>query len=431
MDRIPFIIFGDGPRLGTGLARIALDLTVRLWSIEEELGIRVIQLGVDEPEGWHTRYQWDVYGFQPTLQNFGRNALQTMCLELQERREPLPIVLAITDPSRVWDLVRPPLFSDLYPTERPQITLWGYYPVDAENPNGAIGGPAAVTVRQTANLLGYGRYGAMVLQRTLEQGAPQEVQARVPYLPHGIDTGTFRPRELGEADPVFLDWERALPHGCSVIGCVATNQPRKDFGLLFSSLAELSEARDTAVWLHTDLLNGRAWDVGELVRQHHLRQARVLVTTGYLPDTQLAARYSRSDATLAPGLGEGFGYPIVESLSCGCPVVHINYAGGVELIPRRQWLVEPEAWRVESVYALTRPVVHPRKVASALAALLTEQHSGRQVLRAYCRGAVGYLDWRYLWPRWETWFRKGLAHERRQREAIPPGGPPDGPSSAA
>lgn len=416
MDRIPFIVFGDGPRLSTGLARIALDLTVRLWSVEEELGIRVMQLGVDEPEGWHTRYQWEVYGFQPTMHNFGRNALQQICFELAAQGAPPPIVLAITDPSRVWDLVRPPLHSDLYPMHTPEVTLWGYYPIDAENINGAVGGPAAVTVEKTERLLGYTGFGARVLRRTL--GVERPIQ----HLPHGIDTRTFRPRELGEADPTFLAWERQVPFGHHLIGAVATNQPRKDLALLFDGFARYAATHPAALWLHTDLLTGRAWDVGELVKQCGLRKAQVLASTGYLPDSALAARYSRSDATIAPGLGEGFGYPIVESLACGCPVVAIDYAGGVELIPDRDWLVPPQTWRVESVYALKRPVVNARTLAEVLYKTLEKQREDRLGTRAYCRGAVGYLDWEYLWPRWRSWAKKGIDHElERRRRGDGPG----------
>src|SRR4029077_11733014 len=131
-------------------------------------------------------------------------------------------------------------------------------------------------------------------------------------------------------------------------------------GLLFASVAELKRrGHSVGLWLHTDVLS-KAWDVGQLAEDFCFRRGEIFVSAtadhGVVADAHLAARYAASTVTLAPGLGEGFGYPIVESLACGTPVVHGNYGGGVDLMPCEAWLVEPAAWRLESCYALMRPV---------------------------------------------------------------------------
>ena len=72
--RIPLIIFGDGPRLHSGLARIARDLAVRLYAESDSLGIRVLQVGIDTGVGWHWQ-PWDFYGFQQSSHGFGRDAM--------------------------------------------------------------------------------------------------------------------------------------------------------------------------------------------------------------------------------------------------------------------------------------------------------------------------------------------------------------------
>jgi glycosyltransferase involved in cell wall biosynthesis len=43
--------------------------------------------------------------------------------------------------------------------------------------------------------------------------------------------------------------------------------------------------------------------------------------TGYVSDEQLSALYSAADLYLAPSLHEGFGIPIIEAFTCGCPVL--------------------------------------------------------------------------------------------------------------
>lgn len=112
--------------------------------------------------------------------------------------------------------------------------------------------------------------------------------------------------------------------------------------------------------------------------------------------------------TIAPGLGEGFGYPIVESLACGTPCVHVDYGGGAELLPLNAWRVPFIAERLESVYALRRPVIGPEDMANAVVRALDWKRNDERVCQAYCRGSVEYLSWSNIWPRWRSWFAKGL-----------------------
>lgn len=424
MPPTPLILFGDGPRLTSGLARIARDLAMRIVTEQEDLGVRLLQVGVDFPSGWHWQ-PWDFYGFQPTEQDQGREAVATVVMELrQQGPDVAPVVWGLTDPSRFYDITR--LALDTEDTEVDTERLWLYAAIDAWNPQQAIGGPAADAVCTCERLLGYGQWGAGVLRKTLEQDADRTAlehnagrDRKVPpvaYLPHGIDTRTFQPAgSLDRADETFRTW---YPGGDRlIIGCVATNQPRKDLGTLFAAAAEIQQqGRAVAVWLHTDKLT-HAWDVGELVQQFCLRKDQILVSTGELTDLQLAARYAWSDVTYAPGLGEGFGYPIVESLACGTPVVHGDYAGGVELIPDRSWLVPPVAWRLESIYALQRPVYHPKAVAEALLKA-TSANEDQATTMAYCSGSVAHLDWQHLWPRWRAWIKKGLNGQPRAQATV-------------
>jgi glycosyltransferase involved in cell wall biosynthesis len=399
----PLIVFGDGPHLHSGLARIARDLVMRLVA-EGRDDLHVMQVGVEAPGGWHWQ-PWDCFAFQPTERDQGRWAVGTVLDELAGTYAQTPVVLAITDPSRVYDLVRPPFLGE---DALPSFRLWGYFPIDGWDPQEQVGGPAAETVKACERVLGYGRWGAGVLQRT--------VDLEVAHLPHGIEPTVFHPQVPQEAaDEFFLRWlkEGKYPADSWLIGCVATNQPRKDLGLLFATVADLlKRGRRVRVWLHTDLLT-KAWDIGQLAERFCLQPRQVCVSVGPLEDRHLAARYAASDVTIAPGLGEGFGYPIVESLACGTPVVHGDYAGGVELIPDPAWLVEPVAWRLESVYAIQRPVFRPADMAKVVETVVTRSWS-REERQAYCAGSVAHLNWQYLWPRWRDWIITGLPEAQKE-----------------
>jgi glycosyltransferase involved in cell wall biosynthesis len=230
----------------------------------------------------------------------------------------------------------------------------------------------------------------------------------VPYLPHGLSLETYAPATAEEAEWVTMQLGPYVNRGDSVIGCVATNQPRKDLGLYFQTLrALLDRGRHVFGWLHTDTMV-KAWAIVQLVEDCGLAK-RVMVSTKEYTDRQLALFYQRCSATIAPGLGEGFGYPIVESLANGVPVVHGDFGGGRELVPKREWRFPVREIRLEGVYAQRRPVFRADDVANAIERVWSWRGAiGVEAAQAYCRGSVAHLDWAALWPRWRSWIRGGL-----------------------
>jgi glycosyltransferase involved in cell wall biosynthesis len=295
----------------------------------------------------------------------------------------------------VWDPAR----CYAYAACNLPVQHWGYLAVDSHNRYGGLSGLPAAAVATFDRVLGYGRWGAEVLRTARE--------TPVSYLPHGLWLETFRPPSGEE-----WAWVAAQlgPHvgRAAVIGCVATNQARKDLALYAETLATLRDRGHLVYgWLHTDAVTG-AWSIDQLVADCGLRK-QLTVTIGNLTDRQLACLYHRCTVTIAPGLGEGFGYPIVESLASGVPVVHGDFGGGSELVPKLEWRIPIREVRRESIYALTRPVYRAEDAANAVERVWRWQAEvGPTVAAAYCRGCVAHLDWGVLAPRWTTWLKAGL-----------------------
>lgn len=390
-SRLPFVVYSDGPGLPTGLARIARDLTSRLYAEQDSLGIEVLQVGFDPKPRSSRNVPWPTYALAELHSegDWGAEDLAECWREYfyQGAGEETGVVFSIWDPSRAYSLL---------PLQTAERELWGYMPVDGMNVRGSIGGPAREAVARYNRVLGYGRWGSQVLAT---------IRKPVPYLPHGIDLQVWQP---GHDRSDLLRAEQVLrpKEGYWTLGCVATNQPRKDLGLYFATLAELRKRGEKVRgWLHTDLLT-RAWAVGQLAEDFGLGKA--ISVSLSLEDDVLAACYSLCGATFAPGLGEGFGYPLVESLACGTPVVHVDYAGGRELVPLNAWRVPYRAERLEGCYALRRPVMDPVDCANAVMRAVEWKRQDEQVCQQYCRGSVEHLGWERLWPRWRSWFKQGL-----------------------
>ena len=389
----PLLLLGDSPRRQTGLARIARDLATRLQS-DPTLDLQVVQAGPDSGRGESWR-GWGFFGLPEDDQQWGATALAETW-QTAFGTEP-GVVLTVWDPARCFHLLQA---RHLLP---PETQWWGYFPIDAWTVRESFGGPAAQAVQTYDRVLGYGRWGAGVLKRVT--GRP------TPYLPHGLDLGTFAP---GTTPEVYAEVRQILGRRVTdqtlVLGCVAANQPRKDLGSYCATLRTLLD-RGAPVhgWLHTDLPIGvreTQWVVPQLVDEYDLRKH--FTVTSALTDVGLAGFYAVCAATLACGLGEGFGYPIVESLACGTPAIHSTYGGGAELVPRSEWRIPVRAERVEGPYALVRPVYLAEDFANAFERVVDWRRQNALFAGAYCRGAVAHLDWAALWPRWASWIRTGL-----------------------
>lgn len=379
------VFVGDSPYGPTGLGRILRDLSTRTKISFPTLFTEVI--------GWEpgpTFAGRDRYTAHQDTKTWGASTLAAWWPEHVDRRE-WGIVFSIWDPARAFGL---------HQAQAPNALWWGYFPVDAHNLRGTFGGPAAAVVRQYDRALAYTAYGAQVLST---------LRPDVSHLPHGIDPLVFHPRR-GQQEA----WDVVVNHLAPVvspesllIGCVATNQPRKDLGLLFQTIARLARIYpEVRLWLHTDQEVTAAWSIPQLIADFGLG-GKVRVTT-YLEDDDLAALYSYCAVTIAPGLGEGFGYPIVESLACGTPVVHGTYGGGTELVPSPQWIYPHVSERLEGPYGVVRPVYQASDVVNAVEQVLEWQRQEPEVVQAYCVGSVQHLHWSRLWPKWKTWIQEGL-----------------------
>ncbi len=62
---------------------------------------------------------------------------------------------------------------------------------------------------------------------------------------------------------------------------------------------------------------------------------------GFVPDEELARLYSQAQVFVYPSLYEGFGLPVVEALSCGCPVVTSNVSSLPEVGGQAAVYVDP------------------------------------------------------------------------------------------
>jgi alpha-1,3-rhamnosyl/mannosyltransferase len=123
----------------------------------------------------------------------------------------------------------------------------------------------------------------------------------VAVTPLACDKDLFHPRQKEEVEAV----KRELGISGDYFLFVGTNDPRKNISLLFEAVhGRPGTQLVIAGWSGWGgKLPGGALDVG------------------YVSDQTLACLYSGATALIYPSLYEGFGLPVLEDMSCGCPVV--------------------------------------------------------------------------------------------------------------
>lgn len=148
---------------------------------------------------------------------------------------------------------------------------------------------------------------------------------------------------------------------------LGTLQPRKNLARLVDAFALLSNPDVQLV-----IAGRKGWLYDEIfarVQAHGL--AERVVFTGYLPDADRPALLSGARLFAFPSLYEGFGFPVLEAMRCGVPVVCADTSSLPEIAGDAALLVDP---------------LDTGALAAALARLLSDEPlRARLIARGYAQ----------------------------------------------
>ncbi len=349
---IPFMVMSDAPSTTTGLARITRELLKRMRTDPETSAVfRVGTLGLGQRSFITNPYPQ----YPASMANYQVPELMDAWNDFAQGQD--GVLFTIWNPS--WLFWMPQL------VRRP-FNLWGYFPIDACGPSGKLPKATMGIINSFDRKLAYSKWAGKMIDAE--------------YLPHGIDTSIFYPRKVAKFDGL-------------TIGICATNTRRKDWGLAAETCAILKRrGHKICVLAKTDRLLAD-WHLTELFDEFGLTDEVAFNTEQFL-ELEMAKWYRSCDVTLAIGSGEGFGYPIAESMACGVPCTHGDYAGGAEVAGV---LVDPVGWRYEGYGSDKRPVFMASDWADCV-----EGWAGKPAVLHQS------FDWNNLWPRWKEWLLKGV-----------------------
>jgi alpha-1,3-rhamnosyl/mannosyltransferase len=202
--------------------------------------------------------------------------------------------------------------------------------------------------------------------------------AKIDVTPYGVDP-RFRPTP---PDPAWL----AESYGITgpYVACVGTLEPRKN---LAGAVRAFTRIEDPEVRLV--VIGGAGWGNDDFERARGDLGDR-LVLTGYVPDEDLVPLLSGARCFLYPSLLEGFGFPPLEAMACGTPVVASDRASLPEVIGDAGLLVDPDdeaaiAAAVASVLEDDALAERLRTAALARAKLYTWERCAASTIEVYQR----------------------------------------------
>ncbi|GAB1420971.1 glycosyltransferase family 1 protein [Anaerolineales bacterium] len=131
---------------------------------------------------------------------------------------------------------------------------------------------------------------------------------------------------------------------------VGTVQPRKNYSRVIHALANLRKQGHDLILV---IAGGKGWLEDEMhytIHETHMDDYVFLI--GYADDEDLSALYSGSECVVFPSLYEGFGFPVLEAMACGKPVITSNISSLPEVAGDAAIMIDPY-----DVNALTKAII--------------------------------------------------------------------------
>jgi len=137
--------------------------------------------------------------------------------------------------------------------------------------------------------------------------------------------------------------------------------PEKNVERLIQAFAKVAEKFPHKLVL----VGGFRWryeGVFKLIEKFDLKDK--VIITNWIPRSELPVFYKLADLFAFPSLYEGFGMPVLEAMTCGCPVVTSSTGATPEIAGDAALLVDPTS--VDEIYKTTVRVLEDEKLREEL-----------------------------------------------------------------
>jgi glycosyltransferase involved in cell wall biosynthesis len=143
---------------------------------------------------------------------------------------------------------------------------------------------------------------------------------RISVIYNGLDHSLFKPYKVRLFDRPYILY-------------VGSERPRKNLGRLFEAFAVIRKEFPELLLVKVGVAGRDREYRQEIMRKlDSLRITQAVIFVEYVSEFDLAYYYSSAALLVYPSLYEGFGFPPLEAMACGCPVVTSNTSSLPEVV---------------------------------------------------------------------------------------------------
>ena len=175
----------------------------------------------------------------------------------------------------------------------------------------------------------------------------------------GIDTKRFRPIKDKKK---ILEIKKRYGVKKDFILTVSAAYRFKNLGRLIDAFKTVNETKPEVQLLIVGLGGRGKPELLAKIKNYKLSD-RVIVA-GWVPDEELPMLYSAAEVYVHPSLYEGFGFPVLEAMACGCPVISSSSASLPELVGKQGILIN--ALEVEEISRAILKLLSDSKLKKSL-----------------------------------------------------------------
>jgi|GEM_PF-6181170 len=167
--------------------------------------------------------------------------------------------------------------------------------------------------------------------------APERVSVAYNGIPESFSTADKQSPGLSVSEKANAGFSRYFLW-------VGTIEPRKNFKLLYEAFLNLKKGKPEIFGdIGIVVVGSKGWMCdADLERISELQKSGLLIWPRNVSDSELPSLYREAVGLVMPSFYEGFGYPVVEAMSCGCPVITSRATSMHELCGDSALLIDPQ-----------------------------------------------------------------------------------------